>query len=113
MGSDERGGSGRDAGGACVCDGCAEVSGEGAFVGGGERVMGLQIDRITKRFGTREAVSGVSLAAEDGEFVVLLGPSGCGKSTLLRMIAGIEMPDEGATHLAGREITRLEASCGA
>ncbi len=71
--------------------------------------MGLQINRITKRFGTREAVSGVSLAAEDGEFVVLLGPSGCGKSTLLRMIAGIEMPDEGAIHLAGREITRLEA----
>ncbi len=36
--------------------------------------MALEIDRITKRFGAREAVSDVSLTADDGEFVVLLGP---------------------------------------
>ena len=70
---------------------------------------GLELDRITKRFGTREAVSGVSLAAKDGEFIVLLGPSGCGKSTLLRTIAGLEAPDEGAIRLAGRDITHREA----
>jgi len=45
---------------------------------------GLELDRITKRFGTREAVSRVSLAAKAGEAIVLLRPSGCGKSTLLR-----------------------------
>ena len=71
--------------------------------------MALDIDRITKRFGSREAVSGVSFTAEDGEFVVLLGPSGCGKSTLLRMIAGLENPDEGAIRLAGADITHREA----
>jgi multiple sugar transport system ATP-binding protein len=71
--------------------------------------MALEIDRITKRFGAREAVSDVSLTADDGEFVVLLGPSGCGKSTLLRMIAGLESPDEGAIRLAGNDITQREA----
>lgn len=69
----------------------------------------LEIDRVTKRFGAREAVSAVSLAAQDDEFVVLLGPSGCGKTTLLRMIAGLEAPDEGAIRLAGVDITRKEA----
>src|SRR5580704_15766860 len=71
--------------------------------------MALEIDRITKRFGSREAVSGISFTAEDGEFVVLLGPSGCGKSTLLRMIAGLEHPDEGVIRLAGNDITHREA----
>jgi multiple sugar transport system ATP-binding protein len=71
--------------------------------------MALEIDHITKRFGAREAVSDVSLTADDGEFVVLLGPSGCGKSTLLRMIAGLETPDDGAIRLAGNEITHRDA----
>lgn len=71
--------------------------------------MGLELANITKRFGAREAVSDVSLSAEDGEFVVLLGPSGCGKSTLLRMIAGLEMPDEGVIRLAGVDITSRDA----
>lgn len=71
--------------------------------------MALELTDITKRFGTREAVSNVSLTAEDGEFVVLLGPSGCGKSTLLRVIAGLEEPGQGAIRLAGVDITRREA----
>jgi multiple sugar transport system ATP-binding protein len=71
--------------------------------------MPLEIHGITKRFGAREAVSDVSLQADDGEFVVLLGPSGCGKSTLLRMIAGLESPDSGTIRLAGNDITNRDA----
>ena len=37
-----------------------------------------------------QAVTGLSLDIDDGEFLVLVGPSGCGKSTALRMIAGLE-----------------------
>jgi len=71
--------------------------------------MPLELTGITKKFGSREAVSGVSLRAEDGEFVVLLGPSGCGKSTLLRIIAGLEISDAGSIRLAGADVTQREA----
>lgn len=71
--------------------------------------MPLELAGITKRFGAREAVSGVSLTVDDGEFVVLLGPSGCGKSTLLRIIAGLEASDEGSIKLAGADVTHREA----
>jgi multiple sugar transport system ATP-binding protein len=70
--------------------------------------MSLQIENITKRFGVKDALGGVTFEASDGEFVVLLGPSGCGKSTLLRIIAGLEEPDEGIVRLRGQDITRLE-----
>lgn len=53
------------------------------------------LQNVTKRFGKVIAVNGVSLEAEDKEFLVLLGPSGCGKTTTLRMIAGLELADEG------------------
>ena len=65
----------------------------------------LELSDITKRFGSRAAVSGVSLSACAGEFVVLLGPSGCGKTTLMRMIAGLETPDEGTIRLCEEDIT--------
>jgi multiple sugar transport system ATP-binding protein len=53
------------------------------------------LENVTKRFGKVIAVNNVSLQAEDKEFLVLLGPSGCGKTTTLRMIAGLELADEG------------------
>jgi multiple sugar transport system ATP-binding protein len=53
------------------------------------------LENVTKRYGKVFAVNNVSLEAEDKEFLVLLGPSGCGKTTTLRMIAGLELADEG------------------
>ncbi|WP_295805843.1 sn-glycerol-3-phosphate ABC transporter ATP-binding protein UgpC [uncultured Nitratireductor sp.] len=50
----------------------------------------LKLTDISKRYGTLMVIEKLSLAIDDGEFVVLVGPSGCGKSTLLRMIAGLE-----------------------
>ncbi len=70
--------------------------------------MSLRVENIVKRFGAKQALGGVTLEADAGEFVVLLGPSGCGKSTLLRIIAGLEEPDEGVVTLQGRDITRLD-----
>jgi putative spermidine/putrescine transport system ATP-binding protein len=60
---------------------------------------------LTKRFGEVEAVAGIDLAIEPGEFFTLLGPSGSGKTTTLRMIAGFEDPDAGTIELAGRDMT--------
>jgi NitT/TauT family transport system ATP-binding protein len=54
--------------------------------GGGLRV---EVDRLTKAFGTSIAIEDVSFAARDHEFVTLVGPSGCGKSPILRIIAGL------------------------
>ena len=58
---------------------------------------------------TERATDDVSLEIADGEFMVLLGPSGCGKTTLLRMIAGLELPDDGSIAIGGRDVTYLPA----
>ena len=65
-------------------------------------VDGLSLRALTRRFGARLAVDGVSLDVKRGEVVCLLGPSGCGKSTTLRMAAGLERPDSGLVFVGGR-----------
>ena len=57
-----------------------------------------------------EAVRGIDLACQEGEFVVLLGPSGCGKTTTLRMVAGLEQVTAGQILAGGEEITQLPSS---
>jgi NitT/TauT family transport system ATP-binding protein len=58
------------------------------------------------------ALDGVDLNIREGEFVSVVGPSGCGKSTLLRMLAGLDMCEEGALHLGGRIVTGPSADVG-
>jgi putative spermidine/putrescine transport system ATP-binding protein len=65
----------------------------------------LDLQNVSKLFGTVAAVKGFNLAVEKGAFVSLLGPSGCGKTTTLRMIAGFETPDDGKILLDGEDIT--------
>lgn len=71
--------------------------------------ISLEIKNIKKSFVQEEEVlQGVSLSIAKGEFITLLGASGCGKTTTLRIIAGLEMPDEGRVFLDGRDVTDLE-----
>ena len=67
----------------------------------------LTLEGVKKTFGTVAAVDNVNLSIADGEFVALLGPSGCGKTTTLRMIAGLELPNEGTISIGGQEVTNL------
>jgi multiple sugar transport system ATP-binding protein len=62
--------------------------------------------QVSKRFGAIAAVRELSLAIDDGEFVVLLGPSGAGKTTTLRLVAGLERPDAGAILIDGCDVTQ-------
>jgi multiple sugar transport system ATP-binding protein len=66
----------------------------------------VALSGIAKRFGDVRAVAELSLLIADGEFVVLLGPTGAGKTTTLRLVAGLEKPDRGSVHIAGRDVTK-------
>jgi len=68
----------------------------------------VTIRNAVKSYGAMQVLHGVSLAARDGEFVVLVGPSGCGKSTLLRMIAGLETITDGQIAIGDRVVNELE-----
>jgi len=70
----------------------------------------IEIDRISKRFGTRGggshlALDAVQASVREGEFVSILGPSGCGKSTLLYMVGGFVAPSDGEIRVDGRVVT--------
>lgn len=71
--------------------------------------MVLRIENVTKHFGQSKALSDVSLAVGEREFVCLLGPSGCGKTTLLRLIAGLMPMDSGRILFDGLDLTRTPA----
>ena len=66
----------------------------------------LHVAGVTKRYGSRPVVDRVSLEVASGEALVILGPSGCGKTTLLRLVAGLDVPDEGEIGLDGRQVAR-------
>lgn len=67
----------------------------------------LRIEDVDKSFGAFQALRGVSLDIEEGEFVCFLGPSGCGKTTLLRAIAGLDPQTSGRIEQGGRDISLL------
>jgi multiple sugar transport system ATP-binding protein len=71
----------------------------------------VEVRGLRKRFEGRhrhvEALRGVDLASEEGEYLVLLGPSGCGKTTLLRTIAGLEQPTDGEVLIGGHVVNGL------
>jgi putative spermidine/putrescine transport system ATP-binding protein len=72
--------------------------------------VGVQLEGLTRRYGSVVALDGLDLDIPGGEFIALLGPSGCGKTTALRAIAGFDRPDGGRVLLDGRDITDVPAN---
>jgi putative spermidine/putrescine transport system ATP-binding protein len=69
--------------------------------------VAIELQEVSRSFGQVEAVAGVSLAVEDGEFFSMLGPSGSGKTTCLRLIAGFDLPTSGRILLSGKDASRV------
>ncbi|MFI5036334.1 MAG: ABC transporter ATP-binding protein [Acidimicrobiales bacterium] len=68
----------------------------------------IVFDRVQKTYaGGVTAVTDLSLAVADGEFMVLVGPSGCGKTTALRMVAGLEEITDGTVSIGGRVVNNV------
>ena len=71
-------------------------------------MAGVTLKELVKTYDNgHQAVKGIDLTIDDGEFVVLVGPSGCGKSTILRSIAGLESITSGEINLGDRRIDDL------
>ncbi len=65
----------------------------------------IDVDNITKSFGTQKAVAGVTFQVEPGEIFGLLGPNGAGKTTSIRIILDIFKPDRGHVSIFGGDMT--------
>lgn len=80
----------------------------------------LEVRNLTKRFGDKTVLDGVSLRVERGETVVIIGGSGCGKTTLARLMIGLDRPTSGEilfdgvdlASLSERELTPLRSRFG-
>jgi spermidine/putrescine transport system ATP-binding protein len=70
----------------------------------------IEIDRVTRKFGSFAALDEVSVQIREGEFFSLLGPSGCGKTTLLRQIAGFDEPTAGEIRIDGQPMAGVPAN---
>jgi cell division transport system ATP-binding protein len=67
----------------------------------------IEINDVSKRYGSIVALSKINCQINQGEFLSLVGPSGAGKSTLIRLLIREELPTVGQIFVANRDITRL------
>src|SRR5690606_30161930 len=72
--------------------------------GSSERGDMIEVRELTKRYGEREVVKGISFSAESGQVLGFLGPNGAGKTTTMRMLTGYLPPSSGTARIAGYDI---------
>lgn len=68
----------------------------------------IQLQDITKSFGSLQVLRGISLTVESGEVVSIVGPSGAGKTTLLQIMGTLERPDAGTVTIDGTAVGELK-----
>ena len=64
----------------------------------------IVFNKVKKSFGKLEALKGIDLTIEEGEFFALLGPNGAGKSTLINILAGLAKPSSGSIKVMGYDV---------
>jgi ABC-2 type transport system ATP-binding protein len=67
-------------------------------------IPAVEIVKVARRFGSIQALAGVDLVVEAGEFFGLLGPNGAGKTTLISILAGLTRADAGAARVLGHDV---------
>lgn len=67
----------------------------------------IELDNITRSFGSLQVLKGISLNINRGEVVSITGPSGAGKTTLLQIMGSLDKPDGGRVLYDGQDITRM------
>ena len=70
----------------------------------------IEFRNVSKRYGDVAAACNLDFGIAAGTLVTLLGPSGCGKTTTLRLIAGLELPSEGAILIGGNDVSQVSAA---
>jgi ABC-2 type transport system ATP-binding protein len=73
-------------------------------------VVPIEVEGLTKRFGSFTAADGVSFSVGEGEIFGLLGPNGAGKTTLIRMLTTLLPPSAGTGRIEGHDIVRRKAA---
>lgn len=66
----------------------------------------IEICQTYKRYGQLQALNGIDLRIEKGEFFGLLGPNGAGKTTLINLLSGLALPDAGQLRIHGHDVVR-------
>lgn len=69
-------------------------------------MSGIILNKVSINYGAGKILDNLSFSLETGERTVIAGPSGCGKTTVLRLIAGLEIPDEGEILIEGRLVSK-------
>jgi ABC-2 type transport system ATP-binding protein len=67
--------------------------------------MSIQVNHLTKTYGTQKAVNDISFSVNKGEIVGFLGPNGAGKSTTMKMLTGYLQPDAGCIQVCGLDVS--------
>lgn len=68
----------------------------------------IQLEGITKSFGSLQVLRGIDMRVEKGEVVSIVGPSGAGKTTLLQIMGTLDMPDAGTVTINGTQVNRMK-----